>query len=177
MLGEIHARDGAVHHKCARPAPSTTGWLKLTPEPQTGIRTTAEEQPRSSLTGSGTELHPLLNTMPNLTPSLTTSTWSSDSISERARGGRITSMNGLGQDPPMASSRGAGNLNFNVENVCSNVVGQGPPMASSRGPGNIYLEQVGINSLGWGTVCGVNYGSSNITLSNPSSNASGVGMD
>ena len=203
MLGEIHARDGAVRHKCARPAPSTTGWLKLTQEPQTGIRTTAEEQPRSSLTGSGTELHPLLNTMPNLTPSLTTSTWSSDSISERARGGGITSMNGLGQGPPMASSRGLGtrsleanaisvddglgqglpmassrgasNLNFNVENVCSNVVGQGPPMASSRGPGNIYLEQVGVNSLGRGTVHGVNYGSSNITLSNPSSNANGVG--
>ena len=55
-------------------------------EPQTGIRTTAEEQSSSSLTGSGTELHPLLNTMPNLTPSLMTSTWSSDSIGERARG-------------------------------------------------------------------------------------------
>ena len=83
--------------------------------------------------------------------------------------------NGLGQGLPMASSCGAGNLNFNVENVCSDVVGQGPPMASSRGPGNIYLEQVGVNSLGQGTVRGVNYGSSNITLSNPSSNANGVG--
>ena len=172
-------------------------------EPQTGIRTTVEEQPSSSLTGSGTELHPLLNTMPNLTPSLTTSTWSSDSIGERARGGGITSLNGLGQGPPMASSRGlgthsseanaisvdngsgqgppmasshgVGNLNFNVENVCSNVVGQGLPMASSHGPGNIYSEQVGVNSLGQGTVCGVNYGSSSITLSNPGSNANGVG--
>ena len=140
-------------------------------EPQTGIRTTVEEQPSSNLAGSSTELHPLLNTMPTLTPSLTTSTWSSDSIGERARGGGgggITSMNGLGQGPPMASSRGlgtrsseantisvdnglgqglpmvssrgAGNLNFNIENVCSNVVGQDPPMASSCGPGNIYLE-------------------------------------
>ena len=171
-------------------------------QPQTGIRTTAEEQSSSSLTGSGTELHRLLNTMPNLTPSLTMSTWSSDSIGERARGDGITSMNGLGQGPPMASShglgthsseanaisvdvlrqgppmasgRGAGNLNFNVENVCSNVVGQSLPMASSRRPGNIYLEQVGVNSLGRGTVRGVNYGSSNITLSNPSSNANGVG--
>ena len=34
---------------------------------------------------------------------------------------------------------------------------------------------MGINSLGWGTVRGVNYGSSNITFSNPSSNANGVG--
>ena len=55
-------------------------------ELQTGIQTTAEEKPSSSLTRLGTELNPLFSTVQNLTPSLTTSTWSSDSVGERSRG-------------------------------------------------------------------------------------------
>ena len=85
-------------------------------------------------------------------------------------------MNGLGQGPPMASSHGLGTCSSEANAISvDNGLGQGLPMASSRGPGNIYFEQVGVNSLGQGTVRGVNYGSSNITLSNPSSNANGVG--
>ena len=47
--------------------------------------------------------------MQNLTLSLTTSTWSSGSVGKRAREGGLTSINGLGQGPPMASSLGLGN--------------------------------------------------------------------
>ena len=73
MLREIHARHGAVHNKCSRPAPDTAGWLK-----PTGIRAAAEEQPSSSLTGSDIEFNPLFSMVQNLTPSLTMSTWSSN---------------------------------------------------------------------------------------------------
>ena len=45
---------------------------------------------------------------------------------------------GLGQGLPMASSRGVGYLNFNVENACSKSFGQDLPMASRRGHGNFF---------------------------------------
>ena len=101
----------------------------------------------------------------NLTPSLTTSTWSSDFVGKRSRGVGIASINGLDQNPPVASSHGlgalysetnaisvnngsgqslpmasshrAGNLSFNVENASSNFLDQDLPVGSSHGPGNI----------------------------------------
>ena len=87
----------------------------------------------------------------------------------------ISVNDGLGQGPPMASSRGAGNRNFNVENACSSFLGQGLAMASSPGPGNIYLEHVGVNGLGQGPPRGVTFTSCNINLRNSSGNANGVG--
>ena len=101
----------------------------------------------------------------NLTPSLTTSTWSSDFVGQRSRAGGIASIIGLndgppvasshglgtlysetnaiivnnssGQSLPMASSHGAGNLSCNVESASSNFLGQDLPVGSSHGPGNI----------------------------------------